>query len=74
MDKNYSEYKKRNMDVHPIEVLEKYNNRYELVLIAITNEAICQDIAKKLKKDGIKKPIIYVKYSGGKLIIQELLV
>ena len=74
VDKNYSEYKKRNMDVHPIEVLEKYNNRYELVLIAITNEAICQDIAKKLKKDGIKKPIIYVKYSGGKLIIQELLV
>lgn len=74
VDKNYSEYKKRNMDVHPIEVLEKYNYRYELVLIAITNEAICQDIAKKLKKDGIKKPIIYVKYNGGKLITQELLV
>ena len=72
VDKNYTEYKKRNMDVNPIEVLANDNYKYDVILIAIANETICQDIAKKLKKDGIEKSIIYFKYKSGKLKIQEL--
>lgn len=72
VDQNHNEYKKRNLDVSPIEVLANDNYKYEVILIAITNEAICQEIAKKLKKYGIEKPIIYFKYNGGKMKIQEL--
>jgi len=71
VDKNYLGYKKRNIDVKPIEVLTDASYIYDVILIAITNEKICQDVIESLRKDGIEKPIMYFKYNNGKLKIQE---
>lgn len=71
VDKNYLEYQKRRIDIKQIEELGNINYKYDVILIAITNEAICQDIIKKLREDGIAKPIIYYKYTNGRMKIQE---
>lgn len=71
VDKNYVVYKKRNIDIKPIEALTDDIYKYDVILIAITNETICQEIIENLRKNGIEKPIMYFKYNNGKLKMQE---
>lgn len=71
VDQNYVEFQKRSIDVKSVEELRNDFYKYDVILIAITNETICLDVVKKLREDGINKPIIYYKYNNGSLIIQE---
>lgn len=71
VDKNYLEYQKRKLDIKQLEELGSTNYKYDVILIAITNEAVCQDIIKKLRENGIAKPILYYKFENGRMKIQE---
>ena len=71
VDQNYVEFQKRSIDVKSVEELRNDFYKYDVILIAITNETICLDVVKKLREEGINKPIIYYKYNNGSLIIQE---
>ena len=74
VDKNYNKYQNRKMDVKPIEELLNGNCKYDVILIAIANELVCQHIIKSLREDGIDNTVIFFKYMNGSLKMQELYV
>ena len=71
VDKNYIKYQKRGMDVWPVDGLNDCGNEYDAIFIAISDEKICEDVAESLCQYEVNKPVLYVNYSKGKLIVKS---